>query len=202
MASDPGSPPRPRRYWFQFSIAALFGVTVFVALACTALLNASEWWGSATCTLTLVVLLVAVLLSVFRRGPSRAFWVGFAIFGWAYVLLIFWPAPDPLSTCQRHLLTTKLSNWAYFKLLPLVRTPPAEPIPVPPVSRSSSGGPTFVIRDEWRVVGTPTTPVAPRMHYPDYASFVTIAEWLWTLVLAMLGGLMARYLYATREKQK
>jgi drug/metabolite transporter (DMT)-like permease len=208
MNTDQPSRARPRRSWFQFSIKALLGSVVFVALACTALLNASEWWASAACTVTLAVLLIAVLASVFRRGPRRAFWLGFAIFGWTYVLLTFWPASDPTFPCQRHVLTTRLSRWAYFGLLPLVRTPPAEPVPMAPFSGRSGGGDSYV-RDEFRDRATlvltpaaPAPPAPPRTYYPDYTPFLTIAEWLWTLLLAMLGGILARYLYATRESER
>jgi hypothetical protein len=207
MTTDRPAPAPPKRTWLQFSIKALLCLTIFVAVACAALLNASELWASATCTVTLAVLLVAVLLSVFRRGPSRAFWLSFAVFGWAYVLLIFWPAPDPGLTCQRHLLTTKLSNWAYFKLLPLVRTPPPEPIPMAPVGNYSSGGGRYKFTDKYVITvpnaapAPPAPPAPPRTYYPDYTAFLTIAEWLWTLSLAMLGGVLARYFYATRERK-
>lgn len=205
MTTDQSPPVPAKPSWFQFSIKALLGLAAFVAAACAALLNASEWWASATCTITLVVLLVAVLRSVFRRGPSRAFWLGFAIFGWAYVLLTFWPQSDPTSPCQRHLLTTKLSKWAYFELLPLVRTPPSEPIPLPPVPRTSGGGATVEfrdqVRDEFRLAWDSAVPAAPQTYYPDYTPFLSIAEWLWTLLLGMLGGILARYLYATRERE-
>lgn len=205
MTTDRPLPSRPKRSWFQFSIKALLGTTAFVAIGCAALLNASEWWASVTCTLVLGVLLVAVLRSVFCRGPSRAFWLGFAILGWAYVLLIFWPmGPDPTFPCQRHLLTTKLANWAYFELLPLVRTPPSPPIPVAPLSGPSRGVVTVKVRDEYRLIegpAAPAAPVAPKTYYPDFTPFLTIAEWLWTFVLAIVGGVLARCFYATREKE-
>lgn len=207
MTTDQSPPARPKRRWFQFSIKALLGTTTFVAIGCAALLNASEWWASVTCTLVLGVLLVAVLRSVFCRGPSRAFWLGFAILGWAYVLLIFWPmGPDPTFPCQRHLLTTKVANWAYFELLPLVRTPPSPPVPSPPMpvaplSGPSRGAVTVRVRDEYRLIARPAAPVAPKSYYPDYTPFLTIAEWLWTFVLAIVGGVLARCFYAPREKE-
>jgi hypothetical protein len=211
MTTERPTAARPKRSWFQFSIKALLGLTVFVALGCAALLNASEWWASAACTVTLAVLLIAVLASIFRWGPRRAFWLGFAIVGWAYVLLTFWPAPDPSLVCQRHLLTTKLTDWAYYKVLPLVRTPPKEPAPLPPIIPPPAGGyyggPVgYNVRNQSTVTLTAVPPAAPASapppaFYPDHTDFLTVAEWLWALVLAMLGGLLARFLYATGEAQ-
>ena len=120
MTTNQSPPTRPKRSCFQFSIKALLGLAVFVALACAALLSASEWWAGATFTLTLAVLLVAVLASIFRRGSTRAFWIGFAVVGWVYLSL--WPAMRFSSRLlvwgDLPLLTTNLSELAYSELHP------------------------------------------------------------------------------------
>jgi hypothetical protein len=52
-----------------------------------------------------------------------------------------------------------------------------------------------LVADEILDVGTAT----PKTFYPEYTPFLMVAHWLWTLLLALLGGLLACYLYATRE---
>ena len=165
MTTDQSPPARPKRSWFQFSIKALLGLAVFVALACAALLNASEWWLSATFTLTLAVLLVAVLASIFRRGSTRAFWIGFAVVGCVYLSL------SPAAPFSRlwlggnfPLLTSNLSELAYSELHP---------------------------------TGWVYAPGDGQRQY----RFVAVAHCLWTWLFAMFGGLLACYLYATREKE-
>jgi len=44
--------------------------------------DASAAWVAIAATITLGLLLTAVLGAVLRRGPARAFWLGFALFGW------------------------------------------------------------------------------------------------------------------------
>lgn len=208
MTTDQSPPVPAKRSGFQFSIKALLGLVAFVALGCAALLNASQWWASGMFALTIALLLAAILGSVFRRGRSRAFWLGFAICGWVHVLLVLGP---PLQReisfrwqrdVQSQLLSTRLSEWAYVNLLPLVRTPPGpppEPQPVVPnqgYSDSNVGTVSLVI-DKFSDVRT----VTPKTFYPEYTPFLMVAHWLWTLVVALLGGLLACYLYATRERK-
>jgi hypothetical protein len=69
---------------FRFSIAGLLGVVLYVAVVVAALRAATYAWDRAVFGLTLVALLMAVLLAVHRIG-RRAFWLGFALFGWAYL---------------------------------------------------------------------------------------------------------------------
>ena len=121
MATDRPAPVRRKRGWFQFSIKALLGLTVLVALGCAALVNVSEWWASVLIEATVAMLLVAVLLSIFRRGRGRAFWIGFAVVGWVYLL----PTPGRLQFLgwfgwtRPPLLTTKLAELAYSTLVAL-----------------------------------------------------------------------------------
>jgi len=36
-----------------------------------------------------LALIAAVVLAIYRSGDRRAFWLGFAIFGWSYLLLCY-----------------------------------------------------------------------------------------------------------------
>jgi hypothetical protein len=53
------------------------------------------------CLSVMGLLLTAIMAAIYRRGPTRAFWIGFSLFGWmsfAWVLFILsnsppWPEP-------------------------------------------------------------------------------------------------------------
>jgi hypothetical protein len=100
----------------QISIAALILVIVVLAFVLTALRTASDLWYSALYTFSAAILLTSVVASRFRRGNERAFWFGFAVFGWGFFLLGSgpWLTPfpgrglRPTSTINHQLLTSKL----------------------------------------------------------------------------------------------
>src|SRR5688572_28781110 len=73
---------------WQFTIRSLLFSMFLVGIACTALVNANHWWAGGCSAATFVVLTVAVLLAVHSEPIGRAYWVGFAVAGWIYVLLL------------------------------------------------------------------------------------------------------------------
>jgi hypothetical protein len=91
----------------RFTIAWLMTVVLLVALGFAALRRSSEVVASAVFTSAVVTLLVATVGAVLGRGAA---WVGFAVFGWGGLILVFgplsWelpsgpnvPAPKPLTT--------------------------------------------------------------------------------------------------------
>ena len=74
---------------------------LFVAVGFAALREADVLWDSGLFSLTLGLLLAAVLLAVHRTEARRAFWIGFALFGWGYLSLFLIPSTDS------RLITTK-----------------------------------------------------------------------------------------------
>jgi hypothetical protein len=89
----------------RYSIASALGAILFVAVGFAALREADELWDSWLFYLTLVLLLVAVLLAALRTGDRRAFWIGFALFGWGYLSLSLIPSTEP------RLITTKALSY-------------------------------------------------------------------------------------------
>src|SRR5947209_9977668 len=69
------------------TIRGLILWTLALGVGCAALLNASEAWDTAIRVANTALLLVAPLVASLRQGRGRAAWAGFAIFGWAYLLL-------------------------------------------------------------------------------------------------------------------
>lgn len=59
-----------------------------VAIAVVALRTGDWFWSRVLFTLTLAVNLGAVLGGIYQTGRRRAFWIGFALFGWACWLIV------------------------------------------------------------------------------------------------------------------
>lgn len=85
----------------RFNIASLLVVVLVVAVSFAGLREATELWDSGLFTLTLVVLLVSILLAIHRTEKRRAYWLGFALFGWIYLGLTLVPS------IESTLITTK-----------------------------------------------------------------------------------------------
>ena len=68
---------------FRFSIAGLLVVVLIIAVAVAALRSATDAWEGCVFGTALLALLTAVLLAVHRTDRRRAYWLGFALFGWA-----------------------------------------------------------------------------------------------------------------------
>ncbi len=85
----------------RFTIANLLVVVLFVSVGFAALRESSDLWDIGLFSLTLGVLLISILLAVHRTESRRAFWLGFAIFGSAYLALSLVPS------LESRLITTK-----------------------------------------------------------------------------------------------
>src|SRR5271155_1533513 len=85
----------------RFNIASLLGVILVLGVGFAALRESSDLWESGVFTLTLAALLISILLAIYRTESRRAFWIGFALFGWIYLGLSLVP---PI---ESRLITTK-----------------------------------------------------------------------------------------------
>jgi hypothetical protein len=85
----------------RYNIASALGAILFVAVGFAALREANDQWDSGLFSLTLGLLLSAVLLAVHRTEARRAFWIGFALFGWGYLSLSL------ISSTESRLITTQ-----------------------------------------------------------------------------------------------
>ena len=74
----------------RFPIAGLMAAVLVIALGLAALRNASVTWAGSTFLLTCAVLCLALVGVVCRHGTERAWWLGFALFGWGYLFLAFY----------------------------------------------------------------------------------------------------------------
>jgi hypothetical protein len=68
------------------------GIVLYLGFGFAALRNADEFWASATFTLAIMSIALAPVGAFARSGRARMPWVGFAVFGWTYLLIVHLPA--------------------------------------------------------------------------------------------------------------
>lgn len=75
----------------RFTILSLLLLILFVGVAVAGLRAADDSWDAGLLGLTILILLTSVLLAVHRIERKRAFWLGFALFGWVYFVVSMIP---------------------------------------------------------------------------------------------------------------
>ncbi len=193
---------------FRFHLGTLVILILIVGGGFAALRESNDLWHSGLFTLTLGVLLISVLLAVHRREAKRAFWIGFALFGWGYLALSL------VSSIESKLLTRKALTYLDSKL-------PRSPVlitgqawgDVPTNSTGQAWGDlqssqtdqtvtvpsrSYLIRNEpltayykWLLKGGSSTT----------ENFVRIANSLLTLFMAWFGGQLSRDLYEKNRQR-
>jgi hypothetical protein len=109
----------------RFTLAQLMAVVLFFAFGFAALRNADDDWASATYTLAVTTIALAVVGAVARKSGARTAWAGVAVFEWTYLLieqlplevpgnLGFGPIPKPLF----------LIEWGFARLQPYIHPTP------------------------------------------------------------------------------
>jgi hypothetical protein len=85
----------------RFNIVSLLVVVLVLGVGFAALRESNDLWDSGLLTLTLGALLISILLAVHRTEARRAFWLGFALFGWGYLALsLVQPIESRLATTK------------------------------------------------------------------------------------------------------
>ena len=165
---------------FRYSLRALIGLVAVVAVGCAALMNANAWIANSAWTLLLLLLALAL-----GTSTHRGFWIGFAIFGWLYVMLICGPfgLTDELLTTSllRHTASTRASisgneqelRQRYFQMQ----------------DGTSTSAQIHDALLRWRKIQLLSDSV-----FID--AFVRTGQAFWTLILGLSGGLFAHYLSA------
>jgi hypothetical protein len=95
----------------------MLGLVLFCAVGLAAMRYASDGWASLCFSLALGVLGCATLPLLLRRGPRRAYWVGFNALGWGYLAACFGPWCG--ENIRPHLVTT----WTIERAAPFLVHP-------------------------------------------------------------------------------
>jgi hypothetical protein len=119
--------------FIRASIAGLMGAVLIAALGLAALRSASDTWAGTTLLATCGVLGLALVGMICRGAAERAWWLGFALFGWGYLAMAFWSPVD----------ATRLPT---FTLLELVCKMAGIAVPTIPARFGANGGidPSFL----------------------------------------------------------
>ena len=71
----------------RLTIAQLMAIVLLAGFGFAAMRNANDFWAIATFNLAIGLNATALVGAIVRRGRARAAWTGFAVFGWAYLLV-------------------------------------------------------------------------------------------------------------------
>jgi hypothetical protein len=168
---------------FRISIAGLLGIVAVMAIWLAGMRSASSLWTTSAATVTLTLLLTALLAAFLLSGTDRAFWAGFAVFGWSYLLLVNW---DWIGGQFGHDLTSALSEIADAMLddvPPPAAASPSAPF-TPPLPAPSSSGQALQLA---------------RARQIKLGNFVQIGRMALSLLFGLLGGAIARSLAQRRN---
>ena len=206
----------------RFSFAGMMGIVVLIAFGCGALRSASDLWASAALTLAVAVLFAGILGVLFRRLDARAFWSGFALFGWGYAVLVFGPWLN--TNIGPQLVTTKLLGYVHEKLQQTGQAPVSQIAAgrgVALLDYDSDGWADLYVANAWSAPDSSFTNVASSQNTlyrnlgngrfvnitavangpvpgSPWENFQRVGHSLLALFFGLIGGMLARYFYAAR----
>ena len=189
---------------YRISLAGSLGIVAVIAMGLAGMRSASSLWTTAAATVTLALLLAAVIAARLLDGLDRAFWAGFALFGWSYLLLVNW---DWIGGQFGHDLTAGLSDIGEAMFAKVeVPTPPQPPA----TAFSARTAPDAAIAPEpGAAIPAPATRfvvVSPEAYHEEVrarqiklGNFVQISRMFLALLFGLLGGLIASVIARARR---
>lgn len=207
--------------WLRFSLRELMGLTALSLVGLMSLMHATAWVPNLWFTVLLLSLAVAV--ACWRGGKSTGFAEGYFWFAGGNALLLLlsaWPQSNPFmanpSAPHTMLITHTLNDWAYDRVLPLMRKPPEMQPQTPPPGGGIGGmgmggnamGPGMggiggmgMGGDAMgrgmggmggMASGNPLTTTHALLQYPDSTGFHRVAHCLWAIAIGYAGGRFMR----------
>jgi hypothetical protein len=170
---------------FRFSLAAILGMLVVVALALAGLVSIREVWSKVLFSAMVFALFISILGISYRQDDARAFCVGFAVLGWGHMLIASGPWFE--NRFSRNLVTTSMAQYLHPKLQRAhqqTTSPPAGNM-----SMAAGAG----------LVPAATLGASP-MTGPSEASVWRTCHSIFTLLLAWIGGGVARYFWGVSRR--
>ena len=173
------------------SMAMMLAIVGLTAVGFAALRVSSRLWACACVSSALLALVVSIAGIIYRRGSQRAFWVGFALFGWTYMICSLGPAP--LNAWRDLMVTAPVLSMLEDQLLevPIPAMSPAGSSRLMPAARRPSGSSELTPWVYWTDTDR-SNPFASD-------SFSRIGHALFCLGIALAGGLFCRALHDTRS---
>jgi hypothetical protein len=162
---------------FRFSLRWVFVAVAFAAVSAAALTDGAARWSALLALTSVFALLASILGVIHRRGESRSFWIGFAVFGWAY-LVLSQEAIGLSEALPMNVLFTDL--YPYFRRTALIDPAGPQPAWVQGVERENG-----------QVVAVIVT---------QY-DFHRLGHSVCTILFALLGGMLGRWFHATRPEE-
>jgi hypothetical protein len=105
----------------RFTLAQLMVLVLVLGFGFAALRNADHYWANATYTIAILSVSTALLGAIVRRGTARVPWIGYAVFGWTYILLELLPSWTPSGFgFERVARPTLMIMWAIGRLQPYI----------------------------------------------------------------------------------
>ena len=187
----------------RFSLATLLIVMGVAALGCAAVANWSPLWAEIMLTTTGAILLVGLLVALFGRGSTRTFATGFAAVGLAYFLLAFF-APAEI---RDERLATRRAIDRLFALMQKTnadaRTTSEFQLVEVVLDGSTNGSTPGGDSSFMFGVGTRPTLVTGRTVFNSPPrEFEDIGHCLWTLLLALIGGVLAQVIQRASRREE
>jgi hypothetical protein len=144
----------------RLSLSTLMGIVALAALGLAGITSATSLWTAIASTVTLAILLAAILAAWLLDRVDRAFWVGFALFGWTYLVLVNW---DWVGGQFGHDLTAGLLELAESLVPEVPVQPPTRAVPAPAgLSRPVPSIPLRVTTPQPAVAVEPAEPAPSR----------------------------------------
>lgn len=189
----------------RFTIRSLLGAILFAGIAIAALRASTDVWDSGILGLDLLILLTAVLLAVHRTDRKRAYWLGFAFFGWAYLIVSLIPPIGSRlpTTMGLTFIDSKIpGRHRAWVTTALTFTSTAGTNPVQTVALSPQGN--TLASSSLGVVRLWNATTGKLLAGPDGSTenFIRIGHSLLALVLAFLGGHLSRHLYGRGREDR
>jgi hypothetical protein len=174
----------------RYKLRTLMIAVVWIGLAFASLVTPTPFWVSVVSAITLLSLLTSVLVAVYRRESLRAFALGFLVFGCGYgafVLLVDARNANAHGPGQETVLpTTRVLGWLYMQYHAKN-------------TRLSPGGGMGVGMNMGGMMPAPKPVAVPRYLY-QY--FYQAGQFVLTMLIGGLGGIIARFLFLTQPREE
>jgi hypothetical protein len=176
-----------------FNIRGLMSVILGLAVAFAALRNADVYWSGGLLIVNLILMGTAILAVVYERGQSQAGWLGFLVFGGAYLALSIGQLPS--AEVSAKLPTTRFITYAHARVETVGRLRGKLVFQI--VDRAT-GTTTFdeaAIQADSSQIWKAILPGAV-----DYQAFSVVAHCLLALLAGLLGAAIARRYQARQSR--